>query len=74
VIWLMTGSTVLSNSVAGPFNPGPSWQIRIPATSTVTAGPASCGQNDDAARDLATHVLSASVAGSFNPGADWHVI
>ena len=74
----MDGTTTTFVGAVGPFNPGPSWQIR--GTSDVNGDGRSDirWQGQDGTPAIwtmdGTHVLSVGVAGSFNPGADWHVI
>src|SRR5262249_25177722 len=71
-IWLMNGSNVLSNSAAGPFNPGPGWQIK--ATGDFNGDNKSDilwqGSNGTPAIWLmdGTTALSVGTVGPFNPG------
>ena len=43
-LWLMNGLTVVSNSPAGPFNPGPSWHVKDSGDFNGDGTPTSCGR------------------------------
>ena len=73
----MDGLTVLSNSPAGSFNPGPSWQIKDTGDFNGDGKSDILWQNDDGTPAIwlmnGSTVLSNSAAGPFNPGPTWHI-
>jgi FG-GAP-like repeat len=76
-LWLMNGLTVVSNSPAGPFNPGPSWHVKDSGDFNGDGHADILWQNDDGMPAIwlmnGSNALSIGGAGSFNPGPDWQV-
>ena len=65
-------------SVAGSFNPGPSWEIKSSGDFNGDGKSDILWQNSDGTPAIwlmdGTNFISGGVAGSFNPGSEWHVI
>ena len=68
----MNGSTLLSNSPAGSFNPGPTWHIKATGDFNGDSKSDILWQNDNGMPAIwlmnGSTVLANSPAGSFNPG------
>ena len=77
-IWLMDGNARVSGSVAGSFNPGPSWEIKSSGDFNGDGKSDILWQNSDGTPAIwlmdGTNFISGGVAGSFNPGHDWHIM
>ena len=62
----------------GPFNPGPSWQIKGSADFDGDGKSDILWQGSDGTPAIwlmnGSNVTSFAPAGSFNPGTDWHII
>ena len=76
-LWLMNGLTVVSNSPAGPFNPGPSWHVKDSGDFNGDGHADILWQSDDGMPAIwlmnGSNALSNGAAGSFNPGPDWQI-
>ena len=76
-LWLMNGLTVVSNSPAGPFNPGPSWHVKDSGDFNGDGHADILWQNDNGMPAIwlmnGSNALSVGAAGSFNPGPDWQI-
>jgi serralysin len=74
----MDGVTALATGAVGPFNPGPSWQIKATGDFNGDNKSDILWQNSDGTPAIwfmdGMTFLSSGAAGSFNPGPDWHVI
>src|SRR5262249_13825785 len=76
-IWLMNGTDITFNGAIGPFNPGPSWQIK--STGDVNGdGKADIIWQGPDGTPASSHKRGVDVAfaggvGPFNPGPSWHI-
>jgi hypothetical protein len=77
-MWLMDGPNATFAGAAGPFNPGPSWEIKGTGDFDGDGKSDILWQGQDGTPAIwlmdGTHAVTVSAAGSFNPGHDWHVI
>jgi hypothetical protein len=77
-MWLMDGTNAIFAGAVGPFNPGPSWQIKGTGDFNGDGKSDILWQGSDGTPAIwlmdGTHATSVGAAGSFNPGLDWHVI
>src|SRR5262245_58919162 len=76
-IWLMNGSNVPFAGAAGPFNPGPSWQIKGTGDFNFDAMSDILWQNSDGTPAIwlmdGAYAVSRSAVGPFNPGPSWEI-
>jgi VCBS repeat protein len=76
-IWQMNGASTVSNSPAGPFNPGPSWHVKDSGDFNGDGHADILWQNDDGTPAIwlmnGSNALSVGAAGSFNPGPSWQI-
>jgi hypothetical protein len=74
----MNGMSALAVGAVGPFNPGPSWQIKGTGDYNDDQMSDILWQGDDGTPAIwlmnGMNFISVGAAGSFNPGSDWHVI
>ena len=74
----MNGTNAVSIGAVGPFNPGPSWQVKGTGDFNGDGKSDILWQGSDGTPAIwlmdGTNFLSASAVGPFNPGMDWHVI
>jgi hypothetical protein len=74
----MNGTNAVSIGAVGPFNPGPSWQVRGAEDFNGDGRADILWQGSDGTPAVwlmdGLNFLSASAVGPFNPGMDWHVI
>jgi hypothetical protein len=77
-IWLMNGMNAVTVGAVGPFNPGPSWQVKGSGDFNGDGKSDILWQHDGGTPAMwfmdGMNFLSGGAAGSFNPGHDWHVI
>jgi VCBS repeat protein len=77
-IWLMNGINAVSVGAVGPFNPGPSWQVKGSADFNGDGKSDLLWQGSDGTPAVwlmnGTNFISTNAAGSSNPGTDWHII
>ena len=77
-IWLMDGMSAAGIGPAGPFNPGPSWQIKDTGDFNGDGKSDILWQSSDGTPAIwlmdGMNTVGIGAAGSFNPGTDWHVI
>ena len=76
-IWLMDGTSVLTNGPAGPFNPGASWQIKATGDFNFDTKADILWQGADGTPAIwlmdGLTVLTNGPAGAFNPGPSWQI-
>ena len=76
-IWLMNGFTAQSIGAVGPFNPGPSWQIKDAGDFNFDSKSDILWQGSDGTPAIwlmdGLNALSIGAAGSFNPGPTWQI-
>jgi hypothetical protein len=74
-MWLMDGPNATLVGAVGPFNPGPSWEIKGTGDFNGDSKADILWQGQDGTPAIwlmdGSDVLSVSAAGSFNPGATW---
>ena len=77
-IWLMDGMNAIGIGAVGPFNPGPSWEIKGTGDYNGDQKSDILWQGADGTPAIwfmdGMNFIGGSAAGSFNPGPDWHVI
>ena len=73
----MNGSTVLASGAAGPFNPGPSWQIKGTGDFNGDGKSDILWQNTDGTAAIwlmnGMNATAVGAVGPFNPGPSWHI-
>jgi FG-GAP-like repeat len=76
-MWLMDGSNALSIGAIGPFNPGPTWQIKDGGDFNGNGFTDILWQNNDGTPAIwlmdGRNVLSLGAVGAFNPGPSWQI-
>jgi hypothetical protein len=76
-LWLMNGTSTVSNSPVGPFNPGPSWHARDSGDFNGDGHSDILWQNDDGTPAIwlmnGSTLVSAGAVGTFNPGPTWQI-
>jgi hypothetical protein len=76
-IWLMDGTNAKFAGAAGPFNPGPSWQIKGTGDFDGDGKSDILRQGNDGTAAMwlmdGPNAKFAGAVGPFNPGPSWHI-
>jgi Ca2+-binding RTX toxin-like protein len=76
-VWLMNGTSAVTVSGVGSFNPGPSWQVKGSGDFNGDGKSDILWQGGDGTPSIwlmdGTTAISVGAAGSFNPGPSWQV-
>jgi hypothetical protein len=75
-IWMMNGTNAVSVGAVGPFNPGPSWQIKGTGDFNGDNKSDILWQSDDGTPAIwlmnGMNAVTVGAVGPFNPGPSWH--
>jgi subtilisin family serine protease len=76
-IWLMNGTDITFNGAAGPFNPGPSWQIKSTGDFNGDGKTDLIWQSQDGTPSMwlmdGASATFVGAVGPFNPGPRWQI-